>query len=131
MIFHERSDIQFNAPDCESCFVEIECNDSKNNPVFGAMYRHGFSDGNLFNVYLRQFLEEFTDKGTRLTLLGDINLNLLNVNDPVVRDYKNGLNSVGFSPLINKPTRIFRAEGCDEVSSSCLEESIYVNKQQY
>ena len=38
LIFHERSDIQFNAPDCESCFVEIECNGSQNNPVFGAMY---------------------------------------------------------------------------------------------
>ena len=121
LIFHERSDIQFNAPDCESCFVEIECNDSKNNPVFGAMYRHGFTDANLFNEYLRQFLEKFTDKGIRLTLLGDINLNLLNSHDSAVKDYKNVLNSVGFSPLINKPTRIFRDEGSDEVSSSCLD----------
>ena len=110
LIFHERSDIQFNAPACESIFVEIECDGTQKNPVFGAMYRHGFSDANLFNVYLRQFLEEFTDKGVRLTLLGDINLNLLKVNDPVVRDYKNVLNSVGFSPLINKPTHIFRAK---------------------
>ena len=31
------------------------------------------------------------------------------------------LNSVGFSPLINKPTRVFRAEGCSQVSSSCLD----------
>ena len=121
LIFHERSDIQFNAPDCESIFVEIECDGSQNNPVFGAMYKHGFSDTTLFNAYLGEFLEEFTDKGIRLTVLGDFNINLLDAHDSAVRDYKNVLNSVGFSPLINKPTRIFRAEGCNEVSSSCLD----------
>ena len=80
------------------------------------MYRHGFIDTNVFNAYLEEFLEEFTDKGIRLTLLGDFNINLLDAQDSIVRDYKNVLNSVGFSPLINKPTRIFRAEGCNEGS---------------
>ena len=61
LILHERSDLQFNVPDCESIFVEIECDGSQNNPVFGAMYKNGFSDSTLLNAYLGEFLEEFTD----------------------------------------------------------------------
>ena len=121
LIFNERSDIHFDAPDCETCFVEIECEGTHSNPVFGVMYRHGFSDCNVFNAYLGEFLEGFTDKGVRLTILGDFNIDLLNSQDTVVTNYKNMLNSVGFSPLINKPTRVFRAEGCSQVSSSCLD----------
>ena len=85
------------------------------------MYRHGFSNSDIFNAYLGEFLEEFTNKGIRLTILGDINLNLLDSEDKSVKNYKNVLNSVGYSTLINRPTRIFRNEGCSEVSSSCLD----------
>ena len=38
-------------------------------------------------------------------------INLLDFRDKNVKNYKNVLNSVGFSTLINKPTRIFRNEG--------------------
>ena len=36
----ERTDINFNHPDCEACFVEINCKNTNQNPIFGAMNRH-------------------------------------------------------------------------------------------
>ena len=72
----------------------------------------------LYSNYI--FLSQF-GANENTVLLGDFNIDLLNFQDTVVTNYKNMLNSVGFSPLINKPTRVFRAEGCSQVSSSCLD----------
>lgn len=38
--YTERPDINFNFPDCEACFIEVENNTPNSNPIFGALYRH-------------------------------------------------------------------------------------------
>ena len=35
-----RSDIKFNYPNCEACFVQVECDAPGPSPIFGALYRH-------------------------------------------------------------------------------------------
>ena len=77
-----------------------------NNPIFGAMYRHPDTSARPFCNYLGEFLEAFAERGTNLTLLGDINIDL-NKTNPASKEYYNTISSMGFSLLINQPTRIF------------------------
>ena len=120
---NERPDIKFNFPNCEACFVDIECNAPGPNPVFGALYRHPGHYGRPFCSYLGEFLELFTERGVKLTILGDINIDL-NKTNPVTTDYLNTLSSLGFSLLINQPTRIFHNEGTNTISSSTIDHLI-------
>ena len=34
---NERDDIKFDFPNCEACFIDIECKTSNRNPIFGAL----------------------------------------------------------------------------------------------
>ena len=119
----ERRDIKFNYPDCEACFVEIECESPNQNPIFGALYRHPGKYARPFTSYLGEFLENFTARGTKLTIFGDINIDL-NKSNVVSNDYINTLSSVGFSPLINQPTRIYKYKGSNSVGCSTLDHLI-------
>ena len=74
--FIHRKDIKFTSPNCESCFVEIICGNNQSNHIFGALYRHPNHNPRLFNSYLGEFLENFTARNTKLTILGDINIDL-------------------------------------------------------
>ena len=76
-----------------------------------------------FCSHLREFLEPFAESGTNLTILGDINVDL-NKTNPISKDYVNTLNQIGFSLLINQPTRIFHNEGSDNVSCSTIDHII-------
>ena len=64
-------DIVFNFPECESCFIEIECK-KQANPIVGVLYRHPRNNVNSFNCYLGEFLECFSANNTNLTIFGDI-----------------------------------------------------------
>ena len=74
-------------------------------------------------VTISEFLEVFAERGTNLTLLGDINIDL-NKTNPASKEYFNTLSSMGFSLLINQPTRIFHCEGSDNVSCSTIDHII-------
>ena len=54
---------------------------------------------------------------------GDINIDL-NKTNGVTNDYINTLNSLGFSLLINQPTRIFHYEGSNTVSCCTIDHLI-------
>ena len=82
-----------------------------------------FPTGKPFCSHLREFLEPFAESGTNLTILGDINVDL-NKTNPISKDYVNTLNQIGFSLLINQPTRIFHNEGSDNVSCSTIDHII-------
>ena len=56
-------------------------------------------DTQAFNHYLGKFLENVTANKTKLTILGDINIDL-NKSNPVSHEYLNTLSSVGFNALI-------------------------------
>ena len=87
------------------------------------MYRHPGSYARPFCNHLGEFLEFFAENGINLTLLGDINIDLSKTN-PVSKEYVNTLSSLGFSLLINQPTRIFHYEGSDNVSCSTIDHII-------
>ena len=119
----ERKDIKFDFPDCEACFIEIVCAHENVNPIFGALYRHPGRNARLFNTYLGEFLEMFTERKTKLTILGDININL-NKSNVVSNEYMTTLTSVGFNTLINQPTRLYHYEGINTVTCSTLDHII-------
>jgi len=121
--FIERTDIKFNFPNCEACFVEISCENEKQNHIIGALYRHPNHNARLFTSYLRDFLEVFTTKNIKLTLMGDINIDL-NKSNLASNEYVNTLHSVGFSTIINQPTRIFHYVNSNNVSCSTLDHII-------
>ena len=123
MSFIDKPDIKSKHPDCEACFIEIMCDNNVSNPVFGALYRHPRSDTRAFNNYLGEFLENVTANKTKLTILGDLNIDI-NKSNPVSHEYINTLSSVGFSPLINQPTRIFYYENSNSVSASTIDHII-------
>ena len=74
--FVERSDVKFNYPDCEACFVEVESDTPNPNPIFGALYRHPKIDIRAFTSHLGEFLENFAFRGNALTIMGDFNIDL-------------------------------------------------------
>ena len=126
----ERPDIKFNYPNCEACFVEIECKAPGQNPIFGALYRHPGYYARDFCTYLGEFLETFAVNGTKLTILGDINIDL-NKTNVISNEYINTLSSLGFTTLINQPTRIFQYEGSDNVSCSTIDHLITNNSSAF
>ena len=121
--WNERPDIKFDFPNCEACFIDIECNIPGPNPVFGALYRHPGHNARPFCSYLGEFLEIFSERSVKLTMLGDINIDL-NKTNVVTTDYINTLSSLGFSLLINQPTRIFKNEGSNTVSCTTIDHLI-------
>ena len=86
--WNERPDIKFDFPNCEACFIDIECNIPGPNPVFGALYRHPGHNARPFCSYLGEFLEIFSERSVKLTMLGDINIDL-NKTNVVTTDYIN------------------------------------------
>ena len=123
LVYKERDDIIFNYPNVETCFIEIICKKPGHNPIFGAIYRHPGEYARPFCSHLREFLEFFADSGISLTLLGDLNIDLSKTN-AISNQYVNTLNSLGFSLLINQPTRIFHYEGSDNVTCSTIDHII-------
>ena len=66
----ERPDIKFNHPDCEACFIEVECDTPDRNPIFGVLYRHPRKNVQSFTSHLGDFLENCTTRGNKLTIMG-------------------------------------------------------------
>ena len=110
--YSERPDIEFNHPQFEACFVEIECANTSKNPIFGALYRHPEKEVQSFTSHLGEFLESFAVRGTKLIIMGDFNINL-NKSHVASNEYIKTLHSLGFSALINQPTRFYMVDGSD------------------
>merc|ERR1712050_351952 len=110
--------------------VEIICENTNKNPIFGALYRHPIKNARAFNQKFGEFLEDFTARKTSLTILGDINIDL-NKSNVASNEYINTINSVGFSPLINQPTRIFYYENTNHVCCSTLDHIITNSSQKF
>ena len=121
--FIERNDIKFNFDGCEACFIEVECEGNNVNHVFGVLYRHPLPNAKNFNSYLGEFLEYFASNKIKLTIFGDINVDL-NKTNRISTEYINTLNSSGFETLINQPTRICHYEPNNHTSFSTLDHII-------
>ena len=80
LVCNERSDIKFEFSNCEACFIDVECKSPGQNPIFGALYRHPNQYARPFCSYLGEFLEVFAERGIKLTIMGDINIDLNKTN---------------------------------------------------
>ena len=121
--FIERTDIKFNFDNCEACFIEVLCANENDNHIFGTLYRHPIDYARSFTNYLGEFLETFTERKTKLTLLGDINIDL-NKSNIVSTEYVNTISSAGFTTMVNQPTRIYHYENTNSVSCSTIDHMI-------
>ena len=75
--------------------------------VIGCVYRHPKGNRELFYNILKDQLEKLNTKGHEVLVLGDIKENLLKCDeDKETSDYLDMLLSLGFMPIITKPTRI-------------------------
>ena len=91
----------------ESVFVEI-VNPNKPNIVVGVIYRHPCMSLKSFNSdYLKPFLHLLASENKQLILLGDFNVNLLNVQEDLESSmFLDSLGSNLILPQILLPTRI-------------------------
>ena len=79
------------------------------NVVIGCVYRHPKGNRELFHntLRLKKQLGQLNTKGREVLVLGDFNENLLKYNeDKQTSEYLDMLLSLGFMPVITKPTRM-------------------------
>ena len=104
--FSRRSDLDISGDGIESCWIEL-ARTAKKNIVIGCVYRHPKGNRELFYTILKDQLEKLNTKGHEVLVLGDFNENLLKYNeDKQTSEYLDMLLSLGFMPIITKPTRI-------------------------
>ena len=77
------------------------------NVVIGCVYRHPKGNRELFHNTLKKQLGQLNTKGREVLVLGDFNENILKYNeDKQTSEYLDMLLSLGFMPVITKPTRM-------------------------
>ena len=107
----------------ESLFIEIT-NSGAKNVIIGVVYRPNtepFADIDIFQSNMFDIMSIVTSEQKKCTIMGDININLLNFEKHLKTEYYlEGLFSNGFVPIIVKPTRI-------TASSATLIDHMYTN----
>lgn len=90
----------------ESTFAEIHVK-NKPNIIVGSIYRHhALSPQDFTNNFLLLLLDKVNRQGKPLVLLGDFNLNFLDINDNHITNFMGALNNYFMLAHINLPTRI-------------------------
>ena len=124
-ISKRRSDLEkvsYKPKHLESVFIEI-CNKNKKNLVIGCIYRHPSMDLNLFNTdFLSPLLQILDKENKQLFLIGDFNINLMNINsNPDTASFFERISSSLFVPHIIFPTRCTTNSNTliDNIFSNC------------
>ena len=76
------------------------------NYILGIMYKHPFCNTNKFISLLSNSLLAITESNKKYFVVGDFNVNLLNVNERSIQHYLNMLETFSCISLVNKPTRV-------------------------
>ena len=120
--YHVRHDLNFNLQGCENLWLELAPNKSKGlkNYIVGIIYKHSFCNTNNFISLLSNSLLAINESNKKYFVVGDFNVNLLNVNERSIQHYLNTLESIGCISLVNKPTRVTN-------HSSTLLDHLYTN----
>jgi exonuclease III len=104
-----RNDLAKCDENLESIFVEVNKHNFNftKNVIIGTIYRPPNSDINVFIEHMNNILSTINKEKKLCYLMGDFNLNLLNVNlDKKSTEFFNTMQSYLYMPLINKPTRL-------------------------
>ena len=94
---------------CESVFVEIEKTSfiTEENIILGVLYRPASGDINCFIDNTQDVLGKARLENNLIYLMGDYNINLLNVEShSLTADFNDLMYSHGLIPLITRPTRV-------------------------
>ena len=109
---------------CESLFIEIDKSvfGSERNILIGVIYTPPNTDIKLFIDHTKEVLEYVQTENKVLYLVGDYNINLLNVDSHnLTADFNDTIYSYGLIPLITRPTRVTE-------TSATLIDNIFTNK---
>ena len=96
-----------NLANCEDLWIELKCvnNDYIN---VGVVYRHPGNNVAEFTDTFNTCLTKLNGSNRKFFVMGDFNINLINTEQPAVRDYVNMLNANGTFSLITIPTHVGR-----------------------
>jgi len=122
--YNRRNDLESILNECaiECVFIEIQGKQFGPKPiVIGEIYRPPGSSVDSFNTYIEPFLKSVNKEGKLCYLLGDYNINLINVHThSPTENLVDIMFSQAFVPLINRPTRV-------TVNTATLIDHIYTN----
>jgi len=122
--YNRRNDLESILNECaiECVFIEIQGKQFGPKPiVIGEIYRPPGSSVDSFNTYIETFLKSVNKEGKLCYLLGDYNINLINVHThSPTENLVDIMFSQAFVPLINRPTRV-------TVNTATLIDHIYTN----
>ena len=122
--YKQRTDLIVFNDCCESTFVEVNKSvfGFKKNVNFGVLYRPPNTDIHCFTDVLKDICEKIRYENKPCYLMGDYNINLLNVEShSPTADFNDTMFSYGFIPLITRPTRVTQ-------SSATLIDNIFTNQ---
>ena len=119
--YKQRTDLSVFNEYRESCFVEIEKSvfGHERNVVVGVFYRPPNNDIQYFIDVVKDICDKLRNENELCYLLGDYNINLLNVDTHTSTADFNDSN--GFIPLITRPTRVTQ-------STATLIDNIFTNQ---
>ena len=105
----ERDDLRLSKTcKCSKCnFESVWVDVIKHNETFtiGGVYRHPGGNTAHFNTAMEVALNK-VNKNDTCIMMGDMNINLLNIDGTITTDYMSSVMSHGFVPYITRPTRI-------------------------
>lgn len=107
--YSKRTDLCLNIPKCESVWIEIPKGPSitlPSNVIVGVIYRSPSSSYNQFCRALDELLCKITNERKNVVLMGDININLADIDSVICEEYINCFTTYGLSCLLKKPTRV-------------------------
>ena len=111
--FEIKSEMKIDVSDCESLFIEIkfdknepnrESDKAKKSLLVGCVYRHPRWATSLFIDRLCEKLSTYSDQNIPILILGDLNLNVLDLTCNRSKNYVNMLSSIGCKNMVNVPT---------------------------
>ena len=101
-----RYDLSDSVAGFETLWIEIQSNHNQN-IICGVFYRHPHSNIDAFITFLNQTLDKISNEQKNCVLMGDFNLNLLNVDShPSTEEFLNTFGTYFYNPHILQPTRI-------------------------
>lgn len=106
--YSRRLDIAINVTHCESVFIELDksfIEGADKNFILGCIYRSPSSSVPEFLASLDAVFEKLSLENKNVVLVGDININLLDIDSKTPADYIACFSGFGYESLIQHPTR--------------------------
>ena len=115
LVYKERRDIEnYFVSSAEAVFVETK------QYIIACIYRPPSSSLSEFNTDLAKVLDIISKEGKNCYLMGDLNINIANMNNNLNKDFIDTMYSYYFHPMISVPTRVTE-------TSATLIDNIFTN----